>query len=98
MTRAIGLTNNIRAYALQDHGHDTIEANRLLGFDDDERDYRAAAQMLEALGMKSVRLMTSNPAKLRGLREHGVQVMGASRWSCGFREVLPVISGSCLSD
>jgi len=74
--RGIGLTNKIRAYALQDRGHDTIEANRLLGFGDDERDYAAAAGMLEALGVKSVRLMTNNPAKLRGLREHGIAVTG----------------------
>lgn len=72
--RGIGLTNKIRAYALQDQGHDTFEANRLLGFADDERDYGVAAGMLEALGVKSVRLMTNNPAKLRGLREHGLTV------------------------
>jgi GTP cyclohydrolase II len=74
--RGIGLTNKIRAYALQDRGHDTIEANRMLGFGDDERDYRVAADMLEALGVKSVRLLTNNPSKLRGLREHGVAVVG----------------------
>ena len=74
--RGIGLTNKIRAYALQDQGHDTIEANRLLGFGDDERDYRVAAEMLRALRVKSVRLMTNNPAKLSGLREHGVRVAG----------------------
>jgi GTP cyclohydrolase II len=74
--RGIGLTNKIRAYALQDRGHDTIEANRLLGFDDDHRDYRLAAQMLLALGVRSVNLMTNNPAKICGLREHGVQVVG----------------------
>lgn len=72
--RGIGLTNKIRAYALQDQGHDTIEANRLLGFGDDERDYEVAARMLEALGVESVTLMTNNPAKLRGLREHGMRV------------------------
>ncbi len=74
--RGIGLTNKIRAYALQDRGHDTIEANRLLGFADDQRDYRMAAQMLLALGVGSVNLMTNNPAKIRGLREHGIQVAG----------------------
>jgi GTP cyclohydrolase II len=74
--RGIGLTNKIRAYALQDWGHDTIEANRLLGFGDDQRDYRVAAQMLLALGVRSVDLMTNNPAKIRGLREHGIQVVG----------------------
>ncbi len=74
--RGIGLANKIRAYALQDRGHDTVDANRLLGFGDDERDYRAAARMLEALGVASVRLMTNNPAKLAGLRQHGVRLAG----------------------
>jgi GTP cyclohydrolase II len=74
--RGIGLTNKIRAYALQDRGHDTIEANHLLGFGDDHRDYRTAAQMLSALGVGSVKLMTNNPAKIRGLREHGIRVAG----------------------
>jgi len=74
--RGIGLTNKIRAYALQDHGHDTVEANHLLGFGDDERDYRVAADMLEALGVRSVRVMTNNPRKLDGLRSHGIPVAG----------------------
>ena len=72
--RGIGLTNKIRAYALQDSGYDTIEANRMLGFGDDERDYGVAAGMLRALGVRSVRLMTNNPAKLQGLRAHGIKV------------------------
>ena len=74
--RGIGLTNKIRAYALQDHGHDTVEANHLLGFGDDERDYRAAAEMLRELGVRSVRLMTNNPNKVQGLRREGVKVTG----------------------
>jgi GTP cyclohydrolase II len=74
--RGIGLANKIRAYALQDRGHDTVEANHLLGFGDDERDYRVAADMARALGIKSVRLMTNNPRKLEGLRAHGVSVTG----------------------
>jgi GTP cyclohydrolase II len=74
--RGIGLTNKIRAYRLQDQGHDTVEANRLLGFGDDERDYLVAAQMLRALRVKSIRLMTNNPAKLGGLRAYGVRVAG----------------------
>jgi GTP cyclohydrolase II len=72
--RGIGLTNKIRAYALQDRGYDTIDANRALGFGDDQRDYRIAAEMLKALGVKSVQLMTNNPLKVDGMREHGVTV------------------------
>jgi GTP cyclohydrolase II len=73
--RGIGLTNKIRAYALQDHGLDTVEANIALGFRDDERDYSIAAHMLNSLGVRSVRLMTNNPRKLDGLRELGVDVV-----------------------
>ena len=74
--RGIGLVNKIRAYALQDRGHDTVEANHLLGFGDDERDYRVASDMVQALGIASVRLMTNNPRKVEGLRGHGVAVSG----------------------
>jgi GTP cyclohydrolase II len=74
--RGIGLSNKIRAYALQDRGHDTVEANHLLGFGDDERDYRAASDMVRSLGIASVRLMTNNPRKVEGLRAHGVSVSG----------------------
>ncbi len=74
--RGIGLTNKIRAYALQDEGHDTVDANRMLGFGDDLRDYGVAAEMLVALGVRSVLLMTNNPAKVEGLRAHGVKVAG----------------------
>jgi GTP cyclohydrolase II len=73
--RGIGLTNKIRAYALQDHGLDTVEANVALGFRDDERDYSVAAHMLASLGVRSVRLMTNNPRKLDGLRALGVDVI-----------------------
>ncbi len=72
--RGIGLTNKIRAYALQDNGHDTVDANALLGFADDARDYRVAADMLRALGVRSVKLMTNNPRKVDGLQRHGVRV------------------------
>ncbi len=74
--RGIGLTNKIRAYALQDDGHDTVEANHLLGFGDDERDYAVAGQMVRALGIRSVQLMTNNPRKLSGLQEHGIPIIG----------------------
>jgi len=74
--RGIGLGNKIRAYALQAQGHDTYEANRLLGFPDDLRRYDAAADMLRLLGVRSVRLVTNNPLKLSGLAEAGVKVLG----------------------
>jgi len=74
--RGIGLVNKIRAYALQDAGLDTVEANHALGFDDDERRYDMAAQMIEELGIESVRLITNNPSKVDGLRANGVQVDG----------------------
>jgi GTP cyclohydrolase II len=74
--RGIGLANKIRAYALQSHGHDTVDANRLLGLPDDARRYDVARDMLEFLKIKSVRLMTNNPDKVHGLRALGVQVVG----------------------
>lgn len=73
--RGIGLTNKIRAYALQDRGYDTVEANHMLGFQDDERDYGMAAAIIRALGIRSVSLMTNNPRKIRGLRDGGVRVV-----------------------
>jgi len=74
--RGIGLGNKIRAYALQAQGHDTYEANRLLGFPDDLRRYDVAADMLRLLGVRSVELITNNPLKLAGLDEAGVRVRG----------------------
>jgi GTP cyclohydrolase II len=72
--RGIGLGNKIRAYALQAQGHDTYEANRLLGFPDDLRRYDVAADMLRLLGVRSVELVTNNPLKVAGLEESGVKV------------------------
>jgi GTP cyclohydrolase II len=74
--RGIGLANKIRAYALQSRGHDTVDANRLLGLPDDARRYDVARDMLQHLGIQSVRLMTNNPDKVAGLRELGVPVVG----------------------
>ncbi|MDE1938778.1 MAG: GTP cyclohydrolase II [Alphaproteobacteria bacterium] len=72
--RGIGLINKLRAYRLQDQGFDTIEANERLGFEDDERLYAVAARMLELLGYKSVRLLTNNPEKVKGLEAAGIVV------------------------
>jgi GTP cyclohydrolase II len=74
--RGIGLINKVRAYALQDTGLDTVEANLALGFRDDERDYAIAAHMLKSLAIRSVRLMTNNPAKIRQLEQYGLRVSG----------------------
>ena len=72
--RGIGLANKLRAYALQDRGLDTVDANRRLGFADDERDYGHAAAMLRALGIDRVRLLTNNPGKVAGLEAAGIAV------------------------
>ena len=74
--RGLGLTNKMRAYALQDDGLDTLDANTMLGFDDDERDYGIAVRMLQILGCTRVMLMTNNPAKLDWLTKAGIEVCG----------------------
>jgi len=74
--RGIGLINKVRAYALQDRGLDTVEANLALGFRDDERDYAVAAHMLASLNIGSVQLMTNNPNKVRQLEQHGIRISG----------------------
>ncbi len=77
--RGIGLYNKLDAYALQDAGLDTYEANNAVGFEDDQRDYTAAAEMLKAVGVSNVDLLTNNPDKAARLRELGL----------GVREVVP---------
>lgn len=74
--RGIGLANKIAAYALQEQGHDTVDANRLLGLPDDARRYEAAANILGDLGIRSVRLMTNNPRKVSRLEALGVVITG----------------------
>ena len=72
--RGIGLGNKLRAYALQEEGADTVDANTRLGFGEDEREYSDAVAMLEDLGARSVRLMTNNPLKVSALEGAGVRV------------------------
>ena len=72
--RGVGLVNKLRAYVLQENGYDTVDANHLLGFPADSRDYAEAAQCLELIGVRSVRLLTNNPRKVEGLRGNGIEV------------------------
>ncbi len=72
--RGIGLANKMRAYALQDGGLDTVEANHALGLPEDARDYAEAAQILQALGASAVRLLTNNPDKVAALQRHGIEI------------------------
>jgi GTP cyclohydrolase II len=73
--RGVGLTNKISAYALQEEGLDTVQANLALGLPEDARDYRIAAEMLLDLGVHRAAVLTNNPAKVEGLRRHGVEVV-----------------------
>jgi len=73
--RGIGLVNKIRAYALQDGGLDTVDANHKLGFDDDLRTYEVAADIVRLLGIRSVKLISNNPKKKAGLENNGVPVV-----------------------
>jgi 3,4-dihydroxy 2-butanone 4-phosphate synthase/GTP cyclohydrolase II len=89
--RGIGLANKMRAYALQDQGMDTVEANAALGLPEDAREYAEAAQILQALGAVRVRLLTNNPDKVLALRRYGIDVVavvplviGANPFNAGY--------------
>ena len=73
--RGIGLINKVKAYALQEEGHDTVEANEILGFKADPRDYGIGAQILSNLGVKKMNLITNNPKKRVGLESYGLEVV-----------------------
>lgn len=74
--RGLGLANKMRAYAFQDDGLDTVDANMMLGFEDDERNYAVAARMLRMMGVNRVRLLTNNPGKLEAMADGGIEVVG----------------------
>jgi len=77
--RGIGLINKLKAYQLQDGGHDTVEANEALGFKPDLRNYGIGAQILLDLGLKSIRVLTNNPKKLVGMTGYGLSVVDRVR-------------------
>ena len=98
--RGIGLTSKMRAYSLQDQGYDTVEANHRLGFEDDERDFRLGAEMLRAMGIGAVRLMTNNPRKIAMLEAEGITVaervplhVGRGPENAGYLDVKRLKSG-----
>ncbi|MEI9889689.1 MAG: hypothetical protein WDN45_02755 [Caulobacteraceae bacterium] len=74
--RGIGIGNKMRAYALQDDGFDTIDADAVLGFSADERRYEYAASILHTLGYRKITLLTNNPEKIGGLTRAGIEVVG----------------------
>jgi GTP cyclohydrolase II len=85
--RGIGLGNKIKAYALQDQGYDTVDANLALGFQEDHRTYEDAIAMLNALEIKSVRLLTNNPLKVESLKEAGIPISGRVPIEVGMNKV-----------
>lgn len=101
--RGIGLVNKLKAYALQAQGHDTVDANRILGLPDDTRRYDAAASILAYLGVESVTLLTNNPLKVDGLKALGVNVadrqpvlIRANEHSAGYLEAKRARMGHML--
>lgn len=86
--RGIGLANKLKAYALQDQGYDTVEANHKLGFRDDLRDYGVGAQIIVDLGIRKMRIMTNNPRKIVGLEGYGIEIV----------ERVPLEIGLCKSN
>ncbi|REF69798.1 MULTISPECIES: GTP cyclohydrolase II [Paracoccus] len=101
--RGIGLANKMRAYALQNQGFDTVEANHRLGFEDDERDFRIGAGILKKMGFGAVRLMTNNPKKVAMLEGHGIRVAERvplitprNRHNTGYLDVKAAKSGHLL--
>ncbi len=101
--RGIGLANKMRAYALQDQGFDTVEANHRLGFEDDERDFRIGANILKLLGFRRVRLMTNNPKKVAMMQNCGLEVVervplkvGRTRFNAGYLRTKATKSGHLL--
>ena len=101
--RGIGLVNKVKAYALQDRGLDTVDANVALGFKDDERDYEVAAHMLASLNIGSVHLMTNNPRKVQELEKLGIRVSGriphvipANEWNRFYLETKANRSGHLI--
>ena len=100
--RGIGLLNKLKAYALQEQGLDTVEANHHLGFDDDLRSYEAAVEMLRFFGIHKVRLLTNNPRKISALADAGIHVqreshqLGANAYNLRYLKTKAKKSGHML--
>ena len=84
--RGIGLYSKIQAYALQDQGHDTLDANLLLGLPADGRKYDFASEMLKSVGLKRIKLLTNNPLKIQALEENGIEVVERKSIVVGLNE------------